>query len=162
MVHNNNNKKMSKWGPDNIDDDTSKFNNCTHVEGSWHYKYPKCKSKITFMDDRERQSLRNSIISFKNAKDYKINNSHPSTDEEQKLDEFRKNKNRYDPGCDYCTRDDQCLRLVNNKMYFGKKIISTLGKVSFSEYTPAKSTDTTYYIYDTNSMNEKLKLFFWD
>ena len=62
MVHNNNNKKMSKWGPDNIDDDTSKFNNCTHVEGSWHYKYPKCKSKITFMDDRERQSYE--IVSY--------------------------------------------------------------------------------------------------
>ena len=74
------------WGPNSIEEDSENIcDTCTYEDGNWYYTYPGCGSKMTIMDERERQGLRNRILSFKNAKEYVIgeNQRTPNGEEEK-------------------------------------------------------------------------------
>ena len=73
------------------------------------------------------------------------------------MSKFRANMTRVDPGCDYCTSEDRCLRLeTNNKMYFGEEEVKTIGSVSFeNDNNNLKNVldENTYYVKNATSKN---------
>ena len=142
---------MPTWSLNDGDINENNENDCTLENGKWYCKRSKCKSKhVRFMSERERQSVRNKIISFKKSKGYRIRNISQGSEEYKKIYAFRRNETQFDPGCDYCTQEDKCLRLeMNDKIYFGEEEVKTVGNVSFAHHNILEYN--TYYVKNSNS-----------